>query len=709
MSDDRHTPQRPSRLGRLADLMFRRRRTVLAAWIVALVAAFAASATLAGEFSADYATPGSESQRAGDLLSERFPARSSDTVDVVWEARDGVQSVQDRTAPLLAAATRLEGIGDATPPEVSRDGTIAVARLSLTEKPDSVPVTTGESLISLSQAASQDGLRVEMGGQVITAAQESELSSEAVGLAIAALVLVLTFGTLVAAGLPIATALFGLGVSSAMVGLLAAVMDVPDWSTAVASMIGLGVGIDYALLILTRHRAALAAGREPREAVVEAVSTAGHSVLIAGTTVVISLLGLFLMGLTYLQGVALSASFAVLVTMAASVTLLPALLGFAGRKIDRLRIPGTARTVMADPDATPAARWSRAVQRRPWTAALAAAAVLLVLATPFLGLRLGFPDAGNDRAATTTRQAYDLVSKGFGAGANGPLLLAAELKGPSDRGDVGALAAKLRREPGITAVGAPAVNPAGDTAVIVATPTTAPQSPQTADLIRHLRADVLPGAGVPVSVGGTTASFVDQGDVTADRLPLFIGGVVILSILLLTVTFRSVTVALKAGVMNLLSIGAAYGVVAYLAEGGWAGQLVGIDTPTPVPPFIPVIMFAILFGLSMDYEVFLLSRVREEFLAGRSTSRAVTEGLARTARVITAAALIMVAVFGAFALSPEVFLKLIGIGMAAAILIDATIVRMVLVPAVMQLLGERNWWLPRWIGRLLPEPTPQGA
>jgi putative drug exporter of the RND superfamily len=702
---------RPSRLARLADVAFRRRRIVLAAWVVALVAAFAASGSLAGEFSADYATPGSESQRAGDLLSQRFPARSSDTVDVVWQAKQGVDSaaVKQRTDSLLAAATRLEGIGDAAPAEISRDGTIAVARLSLTEKPDSVPVTTGESLISLGEAASQGGLRVEMGGQVITAAQESELSSEAVGLAIAALVLVLMFGTLVAAGLPIVTALFGLGISSAMVGLLAAVMDVPDWSTAVASMIGLGVGIDYALLILTRHRAALAAGREPREAVVEAVSTAGHSVLIAGTTVVISLLGLFLMGLTYLQGVALSASFAVLVTMAASVTLLPALLGFAGRKIDRLRIPGTARGAAPDPDATPAARWSRGVQRRPWTAALAAAAVLLVLATPFLGLRLGFPDAGNDRAATTTRQAYDLVAKGFGAGANGPLLLAAELKRPSDRADVDALAAKLRREPGIAAVGQPAVNPAGDTAVLMATPTTSPQSPQTADLIRHLRADVLPSAGVPVSVGGTTASFVDQGDVTADRLPLFIGGVVILSILLLTVTFRSVTVALKAGVMNLLSIGAAYGVVAYLAEGGWAGQLVGIDTPTPVPPFIPVIMFAILFGLSMDYEVFLLSRVREEFLAGRSTSRAVTEGLARTARVITAAALIMVAVFGAFALSPEVFLKLIGIGMAAAILIDATIVRMILVPAVMQLLGDRNWWLPRWIGRLLPEPTPQGA
>ena len=712
MSDDRQATQDPSRLGRLADLMFRRRRTVLAAWIVALVAAIAASGALAGRFSADYATPGSESQRAGDLLSERFPARSSDTVDVVWQAEQGVDSagVEQRTSSLLGAATRLEGIGDAAPAEVSRDGTIAVARLSLTEKPDSVPDTTGTSLISLAEGASQDGLRVEMGGQVIASAQESELSSEAVGLMIAALVLVLTFGTLVAAGLPLVTALFGLGISSALVGLLAAVMDVPDWSTAVASMLGLGVGIDYALLILTRHRAALGAGKPPRVAVVEAVTTAGHSVLVAGTTVVISLLGLFLMGLSYLQGVALSASFAVIVTMAASVTLLPALLGFAGRRIEALRIPGAHRPPR-DPDHTPAARWSRAVQRRPWAAALAAIAVLLVLATPFLGLRMGFPDAGNDRAATTTRQAYDLVEKGFGAGANGPLLVAAEVKDAGDRSAVSALATELRGEPGVAAVGKPAFNPAGDAAVLTVVPTSSPQSPQTADLIRRLRADVLPGAGVPVSVGGTTASFVDQADVTADRLPLFIGGVVILSILLLTVTFRSVAVALKAGAMNLLSIGAAYGVVAYLGEGGWAGQLVGIDTPTPVPPFIPVIMFAILFGLSMDYEVFLLSRVREEFLAGRSTSGAVTEGLARTARVITAAALIMVAVFGAFALSPEVFLKLIGIGMAAAILIDATIVRMVLVPAVMQLLGDRNWWLPRWMARLLPEPvpTPQGA
>ena len=535
---------------------------------------------------------------------------------------------------------------------------------------------------------------------MIANAQQGEISSETIGLAIAALVLLITFGSVVAAGLPLATALFGLGISSAVVGLLAAVMDVPDWAPALASMLGIGVGIDYALLIVTRYRAALAAGREPRAAVGESVATAGRSVLIAGTTVVISLLGLFLMGLPYLYGAALSAIVAVLIVMAASITLVPALLGMAGRKIDRLHIPGTGR-VPADPASTPAARWSRAVQRRPWTAAIAGAAVLLALAAPVSGLRLGFPDRGNDAPDTTTRQAYDLVAQGFGSGANGPLLLVADTAGGGeDR--VAALAADLRREPGVAAVAEPVVSPRGDAALLSVTPRTSPQDPATEQLISHLREDVLPRAGVPVSVGGATAAFMDQSQTTADRLPLFIGGVVGLSFLLLLVAFRSLVVAVKAGVMNLLSIGAAYGVVAILAEGGWAGQLIGIDTATPVPPFIPVIMFAVLFGLSMDYEVFLLSRVREEYLAGRDTAGAVTEGLARTARVITAAALIMVAVFGAFALSPEVFLKLIGVGLATAILVDATVVRMVLVPAVMQLLGDRNWWLPQWLDRLIP-------
>jgi RND superfamily putative drug exporter len=348
------------------------------------------------------------------------------------------------------------------------------------------------------------------------------------------------------------------------------------------------------------------------------------------------------------------------------------------------------------------------VQRRPLVAAVAGVVVLLVLASPFAGLRLGFPDRGNDATDTTTRQAYDLVSQGFGPGANGPLLLAASTSDQGERDAMARIAGELRNDPGVAAVSEPATSRDGGAVMLTVTPRTSPQDPATEDLVHHLRDDVLPDAGVQVDVGGATAALVDQSQATADRLPLFIGGVVGLSFLLLLVSFRSVVVSIKAAAMNLLSIGAAYGVVAYLAEGGWAGQLVGIDSETPVPPFIPVIMFAVLFGLSMDYEVFLLSRVREEYLARRDTASAVTQGLARTARVITAAALIMVAVFGAFTLSPDVSLKLIGLGLAAAILVDATIVRMVLVPAVMQLLGDRNWWLPRWLDRVIPEAGLEG-
>jgi RND superfamily putative drug exporter len=529
---------------------------------------------------------------------------------------------------------------------------------------------------------------VELGGQVIESAEQGPISSEAVGLTIAGVVLLIALGTVVAAGLPLLVALFGLGIATGLIGVLAAVLSTPDWASTVAAMLGIGVGIDYSLLILTRYRAALDRGAEVDDAIVEAVATAGRSVLVAGLTVVISLLGLFAMGLTYLYGVALAAIIAVLVVMAAAITLLPALLALAGRRIERWRVPGLR------PGRRPlAARWSAAVQRRPWTAVAAGVAILLVLASPATGLRLGFPDAGQDRASTTTRQAYDLVTSRFGAGTNGPLLIV------TSPARAHAVAATLKTQPGIATVAPPAINPAHDTAVILASPTTSPQASATKDLIVRLRDGRL---GPDVEIGGRTAQAVDQADVTAARLPLFIGGVVGLSLLLLLVAFRSVTVALKAAVMNLFSVAAAYGVVALLAQGGWAGQLVGIDTATPVPPFIPVIMFATLFGLSMDYEVFLLSRVREEFLRRGDTGRAVTEGLTRTARVISAAAAIMVVVFGSLALSPEVFLKLIGLGLATAVLVDATIVRLVLVPAVMQLLGDRNWWMPRWLDRLIP-------
>ena len=419
------------------------------------------------------------------------------------------------------------------------------------------------------------------------------------------------------------------------------------------------------------------------------------------------------MGVGYLQGVAVSASLAVLVVMGAAVTLLPALLSYAGPRVNRLRIPGLGRALRSD-GPSPAMRWSRAIQRRPWTAAIAGAAIVLALAAPVLGLRLGFPDEGNDQAGSMTRTAYDLTVEGFGPGANGPLLLVAELPPGKGTQALDPLVRAARADRDVAYVSAPQRSPDGRAAVITVAPRSSPQSEATTTLVKRMRDAVVPGAigtsGVIIHVGGATAGFVDQSDLVARRLPLFIAGVVGLSFLLLLSAFRSPLIALKAGVMNLLSVGAAYGVMALFAGGGWFGSdLLGIDTATPVAPFIPVMMFAILFGLSMDYEVFLLSRVREEFLSHGDTARAVTEGLAKTARVITAAAAIMVVVFLAFVTSSEIFLKLLGIGMATAVLVDATVVRMVLVPALMQLLGRANWWMPRWLDRAVPRLAPEAG
>ena len=623
-------------LSRLGEFTDRRRGLVLLACVVGLVIGFGASSKLAGDWAANYETPGSESEAALNRLDDRFPERRPYSVDVVWQAQDAnSREIRSRVDEFLAAAQRLEGIGGGVTSEsaqMSPDGTIGLARIPLDARStEDVPATTGERLIALARSTDGDGLRLELGGVVVANAEEGEVSSEMVGLMIAAVVLLLTFGSLVAAGMPLATALFGLGISSALGGLLAAVIDVPEWAPAVAAMIGIGVGIDYALLIVTRFRSGLERGLDPREATAEAVATAGRSVLVAGTTVVISMMGLFLMGLTYLHGVALSAIVAVLVVMAASVTLLPALLGFARHRVNRLRVPGIARPRAGD-GSTAAIRWSRLIQRRPWTAAIAGTAVLVALAAPATGLRLAFPDAGNDPAETTTRQAYDLTAKGFGAGSAGPFVLVASLADDADRAALAELSTRIGREDGVARVEQPLVNRAGDTGVVTVVPASAPQEAGTAQLLERLRDDVAPASGLDADIGGASASLADQSAVTSERLPLFIGGVVGLSFLLLVAAFGAPLVAVKAGLLNVLSIGAAYGIVATVADGGFLGELVGIDTATPVPPFIPVMMFAILFGLSMDYEVFLLSRIREEYLASGSTSGAVVEGLARTAR-----------------------------------------------------------------------------
>jgi putative drug exporter of the RND superfamily len=431
-------------------------------------------------------------------------------------------------------------------------------------------------------------------------------------------------------------------------------------------------------------------------------------IVIAGCTVVIAVLGLFVTGLPYMYGVAISASLAVLVVMLAAVTLLPALLSYLGPRVDRLRIPFLGRSLDAEANGeSPAARWSHAVQRRPWTATIVATAILLALAAPALGMRLGFPDAGNDRPGTMTREAYDLLTEGFGPGSNGPLVIAAELPDRAAASDVDALAVELRDEEGVAFVPDPVINDSGSAALVTVIPTTSPQDEATQDLVKRLRGTVIPdalaGSGVNAEVGGVTAALEDQSTYIVGRMPWFIAAVVGLSFLLLLVAFHSPLISLKAGVMNLLSVSAAYGVMTLVAQGGAVGELIGIDHEVPIAPFMPVMMFAILFGLSMDYEVFLVSRIREEYLKDGDTRRAVADGLAKTARVITAAAAIMVVVFLAFVASPEVFLKLFGIGLASAIFLDATVVRMVLVPAVMQLLDNRNWWIPDWLERALPK------
>jgi putative drug exporter of the RND superfamily len=696
-------------LANLADVAYRRRGRMVLAWIVAAVVIIGLGTSLAGEYEADYDTPGSESEAASELTEQRFSGYSGQEIYVVWKDPDGARSPEARegVTAFLTEAKRVDHVAEETPIRVSRDGTIGATTLPLTVPGWEVPKEDGEKLIAAAEENSGDGLQIKLGGDPIYAAQEAS-SPEGIGFLGAAIVLLFAFGSVVAAGLPLAMALIGLGISSGgLILLLANVVDVPDWTTAVSGLIGIGVGIDYALLVLTRFRAAMNSGKGRHDAVVEAVTTAGRSVVIAGGTVVIAVLGLLLTGLPYMYGVAIAASLAVLVVMLAAISLLPALLSYLGPRVDRLRIPFLGRTLKAEGNGeSPAARWSHVVQRRPWPAAIVAVAILLALAAPALGMRLGFPDAGNDPPDTMTRQAYDLNTEGFGPGTNGPLVIAVDMPDRSAQTEVDALAQRLRDERGVAFVSDPQINRAGNAAIVNVIPTTSPQAAETESLVNRVREEIVPeelgGTGLTAEVGGVTAALEDQSDYVEGRMPLFIAGVVGLSFLLLLVAFHSPLISLKASIMNLLSVGAAYGVMTLVAKGGAVGELIGIDHEVPIAPFMPVMMFAILFGLSMDYEVFLVSRIREEYLRHGDTRRAVADGLAKTARVITAAAAIMVVVFLAFLAAPDTFLKLFGIGLASAIFLDATLVRMVLVPAVMQLLGNRNWWIPNWLERVLP-------
>jgi putative drug exporter of the RND superfamily len=700
-----------SALGRLASFCYRRRRRVVALWVARRRDRRAAHAVAGGEHRVDYSMPGSESAAVRDLLTERFPDQAGDLMFAVVHAPAGIDdpahaSVLGRLARDLSGMPHVASVDD---PLRSPDGRTVLLPVTLDDRAEAVPTEAVLALVERISSAAGDGRQTEVGGWPVQAAEQADAGGkEGIGLLAALAILLLAFGSALAAGIPILLALVGIGIGSAVAMLVANVLDVPEWGSMLATMIGIGVGIDYALFIVTRYRTALADGAEPDEAVVQAMSTSGRAVLFAGGTVIVSLMGLGVIGLDYMWGAAIAMVLGVLGVLAAATTLLPAILGFAGDRIDRFRIPGLHRS--ADRSER-WARWSTSVQRRPVLSGTLALVLLLALAAPTFGMRFGFPDAGTGSDSLTSRRAFDLTAEAFGAGANGPLVVAVDAAGaPTGAGRIAErIAERVGADPAVAAVLPGRTDPAGDTMLLTVVPVSGPQDPATESLVRRLRADVLPqavdGTEATASVGGLTALFIDEADHESSRLPWFIATVLGLSFVLLLMVFRAPLIALKAAALNLLGIGASYGIIATAVQGGWLGQLIGIHEPTPIPVFVPILMFALLFGLSMDYEVFLLSRIREEHLAGASNREAVVEGLARTARVITAAAAIMVVVFGAFVLNDEVIPKLAGLGLASAVLIDATVVRMVLVPATMELLGERNWWTPRWLDRRLPRAT----
>jgi RND superfamily putative drug exporter len=709
------------------------RKTVIIGWIVALIGGGMIASAAGSNFNEEFSIPTSDSQEAFDLLETRFPAQSGDTATIVYKADAGVESpaVKKKMEGVFATAAKLPHVsevaspyGDSGTAAISNNGKIAYATVQYDTTAHKLEKDDLKKLVSAGKAANGDGLQVDVGGQPIEEVRAEEEGGDisfAIGLLAAVVILLLTFGSVVAMGLPLITALFALGVGISLITVGTHVFDTAKFAPELAAMIGLGVGIDYALFIVTRFRNGLDEGMESRAAAIAAVDTAGRAVLFAGITVIIALLGMFLLGLSFLYGVAMAAALAVLFTMIAALTLLPALLTIAGRRIDKLRIPGLGSRSTSIDENTRWFRWSREVQRRPWAAAILSGALLLALCIPTLSLRLGSNDAGTDPAGSTTREAYDLLAEGFGPGFNGPFSMVGALPSKGDDESLVLLHGALKNEDGVAKVTPIVFNPAKNTAVFQLYPTTSPESEATTELLDRIRGEVIPPieakTGAQLHVGGITAIFEDFGNAISEKLPLFIGVVVLLSALLLMIVFRSILVPLKAVVMNLLSIGAAFGLIVAVFQWGWGASLIGVDGTGPIISFFPIFLFSIVFGLSMDYEVFLMSRIHEEWENKHDASLAVTRGLALTGRVITAAAAIMVTVFASFMIGEDRIIKLFGLGLASAVFIDAVIIRSVLVPAIMQLFGTRAWWLPSWLDRILPrlhvepaegDPSPTG-
>jgi RND superfamily putative drug exporter len=755
---------------------------VVIGWIVLIVAVGGLAASAGTEYSNNFTLPNSDAQRAADLLEHSFPTQAGDRDQLVFRVATGTvldPAVRRRMSATFARIARLPHVsgvvspyaGPAAGKAISANRQIAFATIVFNEKANLLPKSAPEGVVKVAEQARQPGLQVELGGQAIEATEQEGFGlSTAVGLLAAIVVLLLTFGSLLAMGLPIVTALAGLGTGLAAIALFTHVVDTPNFSSELAAMIGLGVGIDYSLFILTRYREAYTHpgptyGRV-RESVVQAMDTAGRAVLFAGTTVVIALLGMMLLGVDFLYGVAISASIGVLLVMLAALTLLPALISLAGGRLARpgRRARRRARRAAAVAAAGAAAsglgsgtpgngtpgngageataraghngagngtqagrttngtdsaaagrmwlRWSGFVQRHSRPIALGATLLMLLIAAPAIALRLGSSDASNDPPGTTTHRAYELLAEGFGQGFNGPLQVVVRLPHRGDTAALSQIESAIAGTPGVVSVTPPRLNPTGEVATISVYPRSSPQAYATSQLVSHLREAVIPPVaartGAVAYVGGVTAGAVDFATTLAHKLPLFIGVVVLLSALLLMLVFRSFVIPLQAAFMNLLSIGASLGVIVVVFQWGWLQSLMGVS-PGPIESFIPVMLFAIVFGLSMDYEVFLISRIHEQWTRTKDNERAVGEGLALTGRVVTAAAAIMVCVFLSFMLGENRVIKEFGLSLASAVFLDAVVVRCMLLPAVLNIVGPRTWRIPAWLDRILPHINIEGT
>jgi RND superfamily putative drug exporter len=708
------------RLGRRA---VRHRWWFVGVWALAAVVIVALAGSLDGQFTDNFRIPNAQSQEALDLLERDFPSQAGDNALIVFESSDGITSdaVEPGISASVAALQKVPHVTTVTNPYgpvgsafISKSGDIAIVTVQFDTKAQDLSKDVFQQIEDATAPATTAGVKVAYGGAVIDYAdQPPSGNADLIGLLAAVVILLFAFGSVVAMGLPILTAVFGLAVGISVVHVVASFTEIGTVAPVLATMIGLGVGIDYSLFIVTRYRENLASGLDVEAAVGRSLATAGSAVLFAGSTVVIAICGLAVSGIPYVARLGYMSGIVVAVMMLAALTLLPAIIGAVGRGIDRWKVPSLIhhpdRAVAEGRDAEPPPgtvweRWATLVARHAWPFAILAVIILLVIAWPVLSMRLGESDDGNLPSSTTQRQAYDLIARGFGPGTNGPLLVVVQLPSPGDDAVLGDITSALQKTPGIKAVLPAQVSPNGAVAQIGILPTTAPDSAQTSALVGTLRTSVLPGAvgttGAHAYVGGITAAYIDIGDRISSRLPYFIGAVVLLSFILLLLVFHSVLVPLTAAIMNLLSVAAAYGATVAVFQWGWAKGLVGLESTVPIVPFVPMMMFAVLFGLSMDYQVFLLTRVREEYDRTGDTRQGVVRGLARTARVITSAALIMIFVFGAFVLNPTPEVKMFGLGLAFAVLVDATIVRMLLVPSIMEILGDANWWFPKWLGFL---------